>query len=58
MDKLPNGSEIHIYRLSNGQNVQIIKKEGSTSLLTRVNVGSFDEKGYPKGIAHFIEHSV
>ncbi|MBR3605850.1 MAG: insulinase family protein, partial [Candidatus Gastranaerophilales bacterium] len=58
VDKLPNGSEIHIYRLSNGQNVQIIKKEGSTSLLTRVNVGSFDEKGYPKGIAHFIEHSV
>lgn len=58
VDKLPNGQEIHIYRLSNGQKVQIIKKEGGTSLLTKVEVGAFDEKGYPKGIAHFIEHSV
>lgn len=58
VDKLPNGQEVHLYRLINGQNVQIIKKEGGTSVYTCVNVGAFDEKGYPKGIAHFIEHSV
>ena len=28
VDKLPNGQEIHLYRLVNGQNVQIIKKDG------------------------------
>lgn len=58
VDKLPNGQEIHIYRLLNGQKVQIIKKDGETSVVTQVNVGAFDEKGYPRGIAHFIEHSV
>ena len=52
VDKLPNGLELHSYRLSNGQDVQIIKKQGATSILTKVNVGAFDEKGYPKGIAH------
>lgn len=58
VDKLPNGQEVHVYRLLNGQNVQIVKKEGETSVVTQVNAGAFDEKGYPRGIAHFIEHSV
>ena len=35
---------------------EIVKKDGISSIMTNVDVGSLDEKGYPKGISHFIEH--
>lgn len=58
VDKLPNGDELHLYRLSNGQNVEILKtQKGATSILTKVGVGAIDEVGFSKGISHFIEHS-
>lgn len=59
VEKLPNNQEMHIYRLSNGQNVEIIKKsQGIASICTHVKAGAMDEEGFPKGISHFIEHSV
>lgn len=59
VDKLPNGDELHLYRLSNGQKVEILKtQKGATSILTKVGVGAIDEVGFSKGISHFIEHSV
>ena len=58
VDKLPNGQELHLYRLSNGQRVEIIKGDSNSSIMTQVDVGGLDEIGYPKGISHFIEHSL
>lgn len=58
VEKLPNGQELHIYKLSNGQKVEILKGDSNSSIVTQVGAGALDEKGFPKGIAHFIEHSM
>ncbi|MBQ4646248.1 MAG: insulinase family protein [Candidatus Gastranaerophilales bacterium] len=58
IDKLPNGKELHKYKLINGQTLGIVQGAGNPSIMTRVGVGAMDEGGFPKGIAHFIEHSL
>lgn len=58
VEKLPNGKELHLYKLPNGQNVEILKGESNSSIMTQVGVGGLDEDSFPKGIAHFVEHSM
>lgn len=58
VQNLPDGRQIHMYRLNDGHKIEIIKDSGYPFISTTVNAGSNDEEGYPKGIAHFIEHSM
>ena len=55
--KLPNGLEIHSYKLANGYKVSVIPMEGSPAVVKNyVNVGSLNETQNIKGISHFLEH--
>ncbi len=57
VEKLPNGLEIHTYKLSNGYRVSIVPMEGSPAVVKNyVNVGSMNETDDIKGISHFLEH--
>lgn len=47
-----------MFKLSNGQRVIILPKEGPTYIRTSFNVGSMNEPDELRGISHFIEHSL
>lgn len=47
-----------LFRLSNGQKVVILPKEGPTYIRTSFNTGSFNEPDNLRGISHFIEHNL
>lgn len=55
---LPYGLKAHFYKLSNGQQVVIIPKEGKTVLRSYVNTGSMNETDNIRGISHYIEHNL
>ncbi|MCQ2754743.1 MAG: insulinase family protein, partial [bacterium] len=56
-DKLPNGLEVHSYKLANGYRVTVVPMEGSPAVVKNyVNVGSMNETDDIKGISHFLEH--
>lgn len=54
----PYDIKAHYYRLSNGQKVVIVPKEGETVLRTYVNTGSMNEPDKLRGISHYIEHNL
>ncbi len=55
--KLPNGTEMHSYKLENGHKITIVPMEGSQAVVKNyVNVGSLNETDDIKGISHFLEH--
>lgn len=56
--KLPFDLKANLYKLSNGQRVVIIPKEGKTVLKTYVNTGSMNEPDNLRGISHYIEHNL
>ena len=56
--ELPYGLKAHFYKLSNGQKVVIIPKEGKTVLRSYVNTGSLNEPDNLRGISHYIEHNL
>lgn len=55
---LPYGLKAYFYKLSNGQRVVILPKEGETVLKTYVNTGSMNENDNIRGISHYIEHNL
>lgn len=55
---LPYGLKAHFYKLSNGQKVVILPKEGKTVLRSYVNTGSLNEPDNIRGISHYIEHNL
>ncbi len=58
IQKTPYGDDIHHFKLANGQNVAIMKKEGTTIVNTFVKTGSMNEQDRQRGISHFIEHNL
>ena len=56
--ELPYGLNAHFYKLSNGQRVVILPKEGKTVLRSYVNTGSLNEPDNIRGISHYIEHNL
>lgn len=56
--KLPNNLVAHYYKLSNGQKVVIVPKNGTTVIKSYVNTGSFNEPDRVRGISHYIEHNL
>ncbi len=56
--KLNNDLTAKYYKLTNGQKVVIVPKEGSTVVKTYVNTGSFNEPDKLRGISHYIEHNL
>lgn len=56
--ELPYKLKAHCYKLSNGQRVVILPKEGETVLRTYVNTGSMNEPDNIRGISHYIEHNL
>ncbi len=56
--ELPFDLEASLYKLSNGQRVVIIPKEGKTVVKTYVNTGSMNEPDNLRGISHYIEHNL
>jgi len=55
---LPFGLKAHFYKLSNGQRVVIVPKEGKTVVKSYVNTGSMNEPDNLRGISHYIEHNL
>ena len=55
---LPYGLKAYFYKLSNGQRVVVLPKEGETVLKTYVNTGSMNENDNIRGISHYIEHNL
>ncbi|MDR1326825.1 MAG: insulinase family protein [Heliobacteriaceae bacterium] len=55
---LPFDLKAHCYKLSNGQRVVIVPKEGQTVIKTYVNSGSMNEPDKVRGISHYIEHNL
>ncbi len=55
---LPYGLKAHFYKLSNGQKIVILPKEGQTVLRSYVNTGSLNEPDNLRGISHYIEHNL
>ncbi len=55
---LPYDTKVHTYKLSNGQRVIIIPKEGETVVKTYVNCGAMNEPDKVRGISHYIEHNL
>lgn len=55
---LPSDLKATLYKLSNGQRVVIIPKEGKTVVKTYVNTGSMNEPDNLRGISHYIEHNL
>lgn len=57
VQKLPNGQEIHCYKLANGQKVFIAPMKSPMAYVnTYVKTGSMNEKDSERGISHFTEH--
>lgn len=56
--ELPFDLKASLYKLSNGQNVIIVPKEGSTVVKTYVKTGSMNEPDNLRGISHYIEHNL
>ncbi len=56
--KFPYDTTASLYKLSNGQNVIIIPKEGTTVVKSYVKTGSMNEPDNLRGISHFIEHNL
>lgn len=55
--KGPDGSDVHLFQLANGQKVAIMpKKDQATIVKTFLNGGSFNEIDKNRGISHCIEH--
>lgn len=55
--KLPNGLELHTYKLANGYKVSVVPMEESPTVVKNyVNVGAMNETADIKGISHFLEH--
>ena len=55
---LPFDLKAHCYKLSNGQRIVIVPKEGPTVIKTYVNTGSMNEPDRVRGISHYIEHNL
>lgn len=55
---LPYDLKASCYKLSNGQNVIIVPKEGTTVVKTFVKTGSMNEPDNLRGISHYIEHNL
>lgn len=55
---LPYDYKAHCYKLSNGQRVIIVPKEGKTVVKTYVGTGSMNEPDNVRGISHYIEHNL
>lgn len=54
---LPNGLELHTYKLANGYKVSVVPMEESPTVVKNyVNVGAMNETADIKGISHFLEH--
>ncbi len=58
VEKTPNGDDIHLFMLQNGQRVAIMPKKGTTIVKTFVDSGSMNETDRIRGISHFIEHNL
>ena len=58
VQKTPFGDDIHLFKLSNGQKVAIMKKKGTTVVQTFIKTGSINEQDSQRGISHFIEHNL
>ena len=56
--KLPADLTASLYKLSNGQRVVVVPKEGKTIVKTYVNTGSMNEPDNLRGISHYIEHNL
>ena len=57
MHTLPNGLELHTYKLANGYKVSVVPMEESPTVVKNyVNVGAMNETADIKGISHFLEH--
>lgn len=56
--ELPFDTKANLYKLSNGQRIVIIPREGETVLKTYVNTGSMNEPDNVRGISHYIEHNL
>ena len=55
--KSPNGDDLHLFELKNGQKVAIIpRKDEATIVKTFLNGGSMNETDDIRGISHCIEH--
>ena len=55
--KSPNGEDLYLYQLKNGQKVAIIpRKDEATIVKTFLNGGSMNENDSIRGISHCIEH--
>lgn len=55
--KSPNGEDLYLYQLKNGQKVAIIpRKNEATIVKTFLNGGSMNETDSIRGISHCIEH--
>ncbi len=51
-------NKAQIYKLSNGQKVVLVKKDGPTIVQTFFKTGGFNEPDNLRGISHFIEHNL
>ena len=51
-------NKAEVYKLSNGQKVVLVKKEGPTMVQTMFKTGGFNEPDNQRGISHFIEHNL
>lgn len=51
-------NKAQIYKLSNGQKVVLVKKDGPTIVQTSFKTGGFNEPDNLRGISHFIEHNL
>lgn len=55
---LPYDLKAQCYKLSNGQKVIIVPKEGKTVVRSYVDTGSMNEPDNIRGISHYIEHNL
>jgi len=59
IQKLPSGEDLHIYTLTTGQKVGIVKSKFNCPMIyNRVNTGACDEPDGKEGLSHLIEHSI
>ena len=54
----PYGLKAYFYKLSNGQKIVVLPKEGKTVIRSYVNTGSLNEPDNIRGISHYIEHNL
>ena len=51
-------NKAEVFKLSNGQKVVLVKKEGPLMVQTMFKTGGFNEPDSQRGISHFIEHNL